>query len=368
MKLIDQLYRSLRQGPVGGPVILMILWPVLFIPRQDYLSLLLYAAIGAGIGLLIFLVIILPLLLLAKRRQKRLAAKPAQEAVTPPSMPAISPETVETAPVMIADEPVTIPITGPRPVGIGWRIAGLTDVGCKRELNEDSILLAESDVSGNSPMGLYAVADGMGGHEKGEVASQLTLVTLRQRFAAQPPLPADAPFEEWLKNAAINANETLLARQQPDEKERKMGSTLVMALVSGRQAHIANVGDSRAYYLNAEGIHQISEDHSLVQRLVQIGQITREEARVHRQKNVIYNTIGDKPKLEVSLYHVTLAPGERLLLCSDGLSGMITDDEILTLSRQYAAPAEACQALVKAAKAAGGDDNITGIIVQMDAA
>ena len=145
-----------------------------------------------------------------------------------------------------------------------------------------------------------------------------------------------------------------------------MGSTLIMALVTEGQAHIANVGDSRAYHLNNAGIKQISTDHSLVERLIQIGQLTRDEARTHKQKNVIYNTVGDKLEMEVGLYQVVLQPGDRLLLCSDGLSGMITDEEILEISRSRPNPAEACKALIEAAKKAGGYDNITAIIVQMD--
>jgi protein phosphatase len=103
-----------------------------------------------------------------------------------------------------------------------------------------------------------------------------------------------------------------------------------------------------------------------VERLVQIGQLTREEARTHKQKNVIYSTIGDKPDMEMGLYHVDLQPGDRLLLCSDGLSGMITDEEILAISHSQPDPAAACKALIEAAKRAGGHDNITAIIVQMD--
>lgn len=144
-----------------------------------------------------------------------------------------------------------------------------------------------------------------------------------------------------------------------------MGSTLVMALITTGEARIANVGDSRAYHLTGAGIEQITEDHSLVERLVQIGQITREEARVHRQRNVIYNTIGDKPNLEVSLYQLTLQPGDRLLLCSDGLSNMVTDEELLDISRNHSSAAAACKVMVEAAKSAGGNDNITALIVQI---
>ena len=146
-----------------------------------------------------------------------------------------------------------------------------------------------------------------------------------------------------------------------------MGSTLVMALVIADQTYIANVGDSRAYRLNDEGIEQISVDHSLVERLVQIGQLTREEARTHKNRNVIYNTLGDKPDPEVSLYNVPLQPGDRLLLCSDGLNDMVTDEKLLEISRSQATPAEACKVMIEAAKSAGGNDNITTIIVQIDA-
>ena len=222
---------------------------------------------------------------------------------------------------------------------------------------------------GNSPRlldGLYAVADGMGGHEKGEVASQLTLDAIQMHFNQHLPTEADRPFEEWLRAAALTANEAVLARQEPKAQERKMGSTLVMALLTGQQAHIANIGDSRAYHLHGEDIEQITEDHSLVERLVKIGQLTREEARTHRQRNVIYNTIGDKSNLQVSLYDFVLQPGDRLLLCSDGLNNMIADEQIWQISRDHTSPGEACKAMVAAAKSAGGHDNITAIVVQMN--
>ena len=146
-----------------------------------------------------------------------------------------------------------------------------------------------------------------------------------------------------------------------------MGSTVVMALVLPGEAHLANVGDSRVYHLNNDQITQISVDHSLVERLVQIGQLSREEARTHKNRNVLYNSLGDKSQIEVGLYHQPLQPGDRLLLCSDGLSGMISDEEILAISRNRPDPADACAEMVLAAKVAGGSDNITAIIVQVNA-
>ena len=269
--------------------------------------------------------------------------------------------------VTVEAEPLTLPVSGQRPANIAWQIAGLTDVGLKRELNEDTLLLAENVMADGTPFGLYAVADGLGGHQSGEVASQLATEALQSYLSQSPPLSDMRPFEDWLRTGTQSANEAVLACQDDPTQTKKMGSTLVMALVTAGQAHIANVGDSRAYRLNSDRIEQISEDHSLVERLVQIGQLTREEARKHKNRNVLYNSLGDKSEIEIGLHHVDLKPGDRLLLCSDGLSGMITDDEILQISRSQPDPAGACQEMVTAAKAAGGNDNITAIIVQLNA-
>ena len=269
--------------------------------------------------------------------------------------------------VKVEAEPQTVPVSGQRPANINWQIAGLTDVGLKRELNEDTLLMEENVMNDDTPFGLYAVADGLGGHQGGEVASQLTIEATQAYLTQSPPTLDTLPFEDWLRDGAQTANQAVLARQDDPTQTKKMGSTLVMALVAAGQAHIANVGDSRAYHLNSDRIEQISEDHSLVERLVQIGQLTREEARVHKNRNVLYNSLGDKSKIEIGLFHVDLQPGDRLLLCSDGLSGMITDEEILQISRSQMDPAGACKEMVKAAKVAGGNDNITAIIVQVNA-
>jgi protein phosphatase len=335
---------------------------LLLIPFQDITTYLIFAGIGALVGLLVLLVIILPILVLLRRRKKviELAAPPPEE--PQPEVAASEVDTKESFPALGIGEPVTSPVSGQRPAGVKWKIAGLTDVGLKRELNEDNLLLTEADTP-NGLFGLYAVADGMGGHEKGEVASRLTLDTVQTEFTQTPPV---VPFEEWLRNVVVAANGIVMARQDSGTPDKKMGSTLVMALFTEQDIHIANVGDSRAYHLTADSITQITEDHSLVERLVQIGQITREEARHHRQKNVIYNTIGDKENLQVSLYDLFLPPGDRLLLCSDGLNGMLTDEQILEISRTHPQPADACKELVQAAKNAGGLDNITAIVIDMD--
>ncbi len=275
---------------------------------------------------------------------------------------------IATVPSMaVEQEPQTVPISGQRPPNIGWQIAGLTDVGLKRDHNEDNLVMLEAVMPDAAPYGLYAVADGLGGHHGGEIASKLSVEAIEKEFGKNPLASVAGPFDEWLVAITLAANQSILDHQEDKNQAKKMGSTLVMALVANKQTYIANVGDSRAYRLNDEIIEQISVDHSLVERLVQIGQLTREEARTHRNRNVIYNTLGDKPDPEISLYQSALQPGDRLLLCSDGLNDMVSDGELLEISRNQATPAEACKIMVQAAKSAGGNDNITVIIAQMDA-
>ncbi|HEX9019032.1 MAG TPA: SpoIIE family protein phosphatase, partial [Anaerolineaceae bacterium] len=144
-----------------------------------------------------------------------------------------------------------------------------------------------------------------------------------------------------------------------------MGSTLVMAMLDGPRAYIAHVGDSRAYLVNSREIRRLTVDHSLVERLVATGQIRREEAQHHPQKNVIYRTIGDKPRLDVDASVVDLSVGDRLMLCSDGLCGLVEDGQMQKLVMGAPSPQAACEALVSAANAAGGDDNISVIVVEI---
>ncbi len=386
-RLARQIYQPNDKKFLTSPHPSMTLLPLFIPPAQaepNSAVPFLYALMVLIVLLFIAVAIVLPLSLRLTRHRRKKAtqtppttAAPGEAPATPPVLVAADEvETIPSAPVEIEDvaatspslraiaverEPDVLPTSGQRPVNIGWQIAGLSDTGLRRELNEDNLIMLEAD----PPCGLYVVADGMGGHDSGEVASQLTVQTIQQHFMEHTPIPS-ASVEEWLKSAVMAANQMVLAKQGNRTEEKKMGSTLVMALVMEGQAHIANVGDSRAYLLNSAGIQQISVDHSLVERLVQIGQLSREEARTHKQKNVIYSTIGDKPDMEIGLYQVKLQPGDRLLLCSDGLSGMLTDEEILAISRNYPELAAACKALIEAAKMAGGHDNITAIMVQMN--
>jgi len=144
-----------------------------------------------------------------------------------------------------------------------------------------------------------------------------------------------------------------------------MGSTLVTAVLDGNRAYIAHVGDSRIYLINTQEIRQLTTDHSLVERLIATNQITREEARHHPQRNVIYRTIGDKLRVDVDVSVHTLSPGDCLLLCSDGLCGLVDDQTIFRIVLKADTPQAACDALVDAANAAGGDDNISVILIKI---
>jgi protein phosphatase len=245
-----------------------------------------------------------------------------------------------------------------------------TDVGQERMLNEDSLLTLEVTPvfrSVSTPVGLFVVADGMGGHEAGDVASRLTVQAIAQqaasemlsRAAAGEP-PPDA--RQWLTATILAANRAVYERRQAADTD--MGTTLVMALVVGDTATIANVGDSRAYLLERSAIAQITTDHSLVERLVATGHITPEEAANHPQRNIIYRVIGDQPRVEADVFQRRLEPGEALLLCSDGLSGTVPDERMWEIWRTSTSPQAACDRLVEAANQAGGEDNITVVIVQ----
>ncbi len=246
-----------------------------------------------------------------------------------------------------------------------------THVGRVRSLNEDSLLtlnVASVFRSVNTtPVGLFVVADGMGGHQAGDVASRLAVQSVASQaineilvpVSASDPLP-DA--REWVEAAAAVANQRVYNQRKVAGTD--MGTTMVMALVVGDTATIANIGDSRAYLLKLDELAQITTDHSLVERFVATGQITRREAANHPQRNVIYRVIGDQPQVKVDVFEQRLALGEALLLCSDGLSGMVSDEQIWQIWHTSTSPQEACDRLVEVANQAGGEDNVTVVIVQ----
>jgi protein phosphatase len=253
---------------------------------------------------------------------------------------------------------------------VSYAVGARTDVGRVRKLNEDSMLAIDyssSSSGGAVALGLFAVADGVGGNAAGDVASRLTVESLQasgeslKNAASAGRLPE---AEAWLVEAARAANESVYEERQAASSD--MGSTLVLALLIGGAATVLNVGDSRAYRLHRSGIDQVTTDHSLVQRLVSIGQLTPEEARRHPQKSVIYRVIGDTLDLPFDVFDVTLAPGDALLLCSDGLSDLVEDPTLWKVWNGAVSPQAACDKLVELAAGAGGHDNITVVIAQIE--
>ena len=238
----------------------------------------------------------------------------------------------------------------------------------RRPYQEDSVFAGEL-ADGRL---LVAVADGMGGHAAGDVASGLAVDTLAAHVVTHLLTPhlanngdgAVAPLADWLKSAVQAANQVVFERRM--SAQNNMGTTLVAAVVADDQAYVANIGDSRAYLINGTEIRRVTTDHSLVERLVALGHIDADEARVHPQRNVIYRTLGDKPEAEADYFSLQLQPGDRLLLCSDGLTAGVEDRAIQDAVMRSSSPQHACEQLVSLANAAGGHDNITVVVLQVE--
>ena len=263
--------------------------------------------------------------------------------------------------------------TAPAPMWL--RVGAATHTGMIREVDEDSMLTLDlrmvQDSLGRS-WGLFIVADGMGGHDAGEIASGLAIrgaaeVVLSAYLA--PTVEADAQYEEArlrdiVKKAVVQANEYVLREAQA--RGNDMGTTITMALVAGDRAIIGNIGDSRTYMYREGALRRVSKDHSLVMRLVDIGQITEDEIYTHPQRNAVLRSLGDKAELEIDIFAERLGPGDALFLCSDGQWEMTRDKEMAKIIADHDDPQTACQALVEAANKAGGEDNITAVLVRFD--
>ncbi len=234
---------------------------------------------------------------------------------------------------------------------IGER-AGATDPGRKRRRNEDAYVL-------DSP--LFVVADGMGGARAGEVASRLAAAAFREYHEAD-----DLPGEERIPAIVQEANRRIYARSQEDAQASGMGTTVTAALLDGGRLIIGHVGDSRAYRLHDGELTQLTEDHSLVADLVRSGRLTPEEAEAHPQRSVITRALGTDPEVDVDALVVEAEPGDIYLLCSDGLTTMVTDDAILRIVEGAPSLEEAARELVRAANRGGGEDNVTVILFRID--
>ncbi|WP_243301940.1 Stp1/IreP family PP2C-type Ser/Thr phosphatase [Geothrix oryzisoli] len=248
------------------------------------------------------------------------------------------------------------------------RAAGKTDVGCVRKHNEDSYL-------SDADLGLFLVADGLGGHAAGEVASRIVVDTVAKFVSDTKEKDRTWPMEydpalsydgNRLKAALLLSDRAIAEDIRHNPERETMGSTVVAGLVHGTKVTLAHVGDSRAYLLGPEGIRQVTKDHSWVAEQVANGILTPSEARVHPFRNVITQALGNGGDLDIEVQNLDLGKTERLLLCSDGLSGMIGDRQIWDIVTQSSDLQGAVESLVLAARDHGGEDNITAVLVGLE--
>ena len=233
----------------------------------------------------------------------------------------------------------------------------ITDIGRKRNINQDYIYTSEEPV-GNLP-NVFIVADGMGGHNAGDYASKVTVETMlaemQSSFEKNPTLIFRRAIEE--------ANEVIRRRADEDKKLEGMGTTVVVASCMGRFLQVANVGDSRLYVVNRE-IRQITRDHSLVEEMIRMGGLDRADARNHPDKNIITRAVGAEDHVEPDFFTVELREGDTVLMCSDGLTNMLEDEEIRMIISGARDLVEKAERLVEAANANGGRDNISVILIE----
>jgi PPM family protein phosphatase len=251
---------------------------------------------------------------------------------------------------------------GDHPVSAG----AMSDVGLCRGLNEDNWGWA----SLRDDIRIYVCADGMGGHDKGEVASQMAVDILcasaRERLEHVDRISPER-LENVLEESFQDANNGI--KEHSEVLRNDMGTTMVAALVHEmRLAYVANVGDSRAYLLREGMLHQVTRDHSLVARMVEQKRITREEARNHPHSNILLRTVGTERNVDIDIFSVELEARDRLLMCSDGLWGEVEDEDIESILNHYDDPRVACRELIRAAHHGGGKDNITVVLLTVPAA
>lgn len=240
------------------------------------------------------------------------------------------------------------------------KTASLSDRGKRRQLNQDVVYSSELPV-GNLP-NLFMIADGMGGHKAGDYASRYAIDTICKEAENSP----ETIPEKILQDAISVANADIYALSIGNKELEGMGTTLVAAVIYGNLLKIGNVGDSRLYIVNGKHIRQITTDHSLVEEMIKMGGLDRESARSHPNKNIITRAVGVADEVLADFYEVKLQEGDTVLLCSDGLSNMLEDEEIRMIVNAQRDITEKAEALVRAANQNGGRDNISLILVEPD--
>ncbi|MDZ5474389.1 Stp1/IreP family PP2C-type Ser/Thr phosphatase [Bacillus sp. 31A1R] len=238
-----------------------------------------------------------------------------------------------------------------------------TDRGRIRQHNEDS----GGSFLNRDGHRLAIVADGMGGHRAGDVASEMTLQNLQKLWEKTEGIQTADEAEEWLKNNITEVNHLLFEHSKNNPECEGMGTTIVAVIITDRFSTVANIGDSRCYILNDSGFQQLTEDHSLVNELVRSGQISREDAEHHPRKNVLLRALGTEESVNMDTKTIMFEEGDILLLCSDGLSNKVSTDEMVTiLNNREIVLEERATSLINLANEHGGEDNITLVVIEFD--
>lgn len=244
------------------------------------------------------------------------------------------------------------------------RAAGGTDIGCVRQRNEDAFFIDAAN-------GIFIVADGLGGHGGGDKAAQMATTLLpdivRRRMAILPePLSSNDPtIAPMLADSLHELGHRIREAGGSRLEYKDMGATIVLALLTAHHAHIAHMGDSRAYLLRDNGLRQLTDDHSIVGLLVRNGEITPREAENHPAKGRLSRFAGMEADVPAATRTIEMQPGDRLLLCTDGLWGMLTDSELKAILAEGNDPEVTCRSLLAAGNQAGGEDNLTGVVCDL---
>ena len=233
----------------------------------------------------------------------------------------------------------------------------ITDIGKRRSANQDFVYASDQPVGNLSNM--LIVADGLGGHNAGDLASRYTvesMVDYIEKAVEKRPIPL-------LAEAIHHANELVVEKAKSDKALEGMGTTVVAATVQENYLYVANVGDSRLYLIDQE-IEQITRDHSLVEEMIRVGELQRKDAKSHPDRNIITRAVGVRTPVKIDFFDIKLEPGDVILLCSDGLTNMVEDEDILRIVKKSSSLKEAAQRLVTEANKNGGKDNISVVLAE----
>lgn len=294
------------------------------------------------------------------------AQAPARASQSPAAQ---EPEEDGTRQLIAADVPALTALRSRR----GFSAAALRDIGRVRSVNQDSVFALTSTLpreSSDVSMGLFIVADGMGGHSGGEIASRMAITTAVRYVLAELVIPAltdsvTEALQPLIIAAVQEANRAIWEHAQAIGSD--MGTTCTVALLLGQALYIGHVGDSRAYLGTPTGLRLITNDHSTVGRLIQLGQLDPDEAREHPLRSQLYRTVGQHPDVLVDFIYQPIGDATHLLMCSDGLWSMLDEEVLLDVLEQTIWPQDACRELIARANLAGGEDNIGAVVVTLPA-